>query len=90
MEGYDKARCFYCGFEGPPWLMANDHWPPKSRKYEFADRPHLLVRACKNCNSRLSSSMQATLEDRKRVACGADKALFEIKPEPGEEREATW
>ena len=67
---YDKTKCVYCGVTEEETSLCDDHWPPRNRKYEFPDFKHWYVRACLACNSKLSNTMQATLEERAKVAKG--------------------
>ena len=78
IKEYDKTKCFYCGIPEDKAIMHNDHYPPKLRKYQFPAFDHVTIRSCRECNYRLGNSMQATLEERKLVAQGADWDKYEI------------
>lgn len=72
--------CFYCGYTG----RTIDHYPPRTQ-YKFwpAIKP-IKVRACSDCNTRLSNSMQPTLEERKalvRNLKGDNKFLAKVDQE---------
>ena len=69
-KDYNRTCCYYCGVTEQEKELHDDHYPPRSRKYEFPDYAHLTIRACYTCNYRLGNSMQATLEERTLVAKG--------------------
>lgn len=67
-ESMKFFACFYCG-EAADTI---DHFPPVSRRHDASifdrDIQKLLIRSCSSCNSYLGSSLQSTLEQRKKFA----------------------
>lgn len=55
------SSCYYCGVH----TMGVDHYPPRTARQFFPQIRPIEVRCCNECNSRLSNSIQPTLEERK-------------------------
>lgn len=82
---WEEQRCQYCGVTSDVRKLVNNHWPPKKQKYLYWQFKPYLVRSCLACDAHLGDSMQATLEERRKVAAGEDKEKYQINPvEPRE------
>lgn len=62
-ESMAKYVCWYCGAKA----READHYPPSTAQKFYEHIPPVKVRSCRDCNSRLSNSMQDSLQDRKKV-----------------------
>lgn len=56
--------CYYCGKR----TTGKDHYPPISARQFYPQIKPMVIRACNECNTRLSNSMQDTFEARVIVA----------------------
>lgn len=57
------CKCHYCGVP----TTGEDHYPPRSCRHIFPNVRALVIRCCNECNSRLSNSMQPSVEERAKV-----------------------